>query len=192
VETRPEYLLLMFDQNDPDKIKENLMVPPLRFQEDLDELWEGLARNEIQVIATDQFGTHISQKKKNSRIDSWTPGGSSVEILLPLIHHYGVNQKRIEWVQMVRLLSSNPAKIFGLYPKKGSLEPGSDADLVVFDPEREFEIKASRLHSKTGFSPFEGHKIKGWPVMTFLRGELIAENGKFCGAIGSGEFVKSG
>ncbi len=190
VETRPIYLLITHDGKDMEKIKRNLMVPPLRKQEDLDELWEGIISGEIQTIASDQFGTSVEKKKKNMTIENWTPGGASVEIMLPLIHHYGVNKNRLNYVQMAKLLSTNPAKIFGLYPQKGSIMPGSDADLVVFDPDKEHEITIGRLHTKTGYTPFEGRKIKGWPVMTFLRGELIAHNGQFCGTIGSGEFVK--
>lgn len=189
-ETRPHYLVLYDDHFNKVDLKKNLIVPPIRSKENQIELWKGIKASEIQTIASDHYAKPIEEKLKNKTLKDPIMGLPGIETMLPLLHHYGVNRNIIDYKTLVTLLSTNPAKIFGLYPEKGSLKIGTDADIVIFDPNRKTEITHEILHSKTGFTGFEGITVRGWPVMTFLRGELIVRDGKFLGNVGYGKFVK--
>ncbi len=188
-ETAPHYLLLDSERLGEANAQKYTMIPPLRTKSDLKALWEGLVRGEIQTVATDHCSFTLKQKLSGDNYLSILPGIPGSETLLPLIHHFGVGQGLFDYPQLVRLLSTNPAKIFGLYPNKGSLEIGTDADLVVFDPDKEVVLNHSDLHSKAGYCPYEGFEIKGYPVMTFLRGQLIVKDGEFIGSKNQGRFV---
>ncbi len=107
-----------------------------------------------------------------------------------MVHEFGVRQGRITLNRMVELLSTNPAKYFGLYPRKGTIAVGSDADVVVFDPEKKVTISASTQHSKSDYNLFEGTEVTGSPELVLLRGQVIVENGELVGQPGSGQFVK--
>lgn len=172
-ETTPHYLLLNKDRLSGSNPELYLMTPPLREREDQEALWRGLEEGYIQLVATDHCAFHYKQKLLFSSPLFILPGIPGSETLLPLIYHFGVGEGRIDLPSLAHLLSTAPAKIFGLYPKKGSLLPGADADFVVFDPQEERSLAAENLHSKANYSPYEEFTVRGYPVMTYLRGECV-------------------
>ena len=119
------------------------------------------------------------------------PGGApGVETRLPLIYHFGVSQGRLSLNQFVAITSTAAARRFGLYPQKGAILPGADADLVLFDPQREVTITAEALHQNCDYTPYEGFHVKGWPRTVLSRGEVIVRDGEFIGVKGRGRFLK--
>ncbi len=189
-ETCPQYLILDEKMYEKDDGRYYIASPPLRNQNDIECLWEGIQDETIDVIATDHCPFIREQKDKGENIFFRTPNGlPGVETLLSIVYSEGVVKRGLKPSQIVKLLCYNPAKIFGLYPKKGILKEGSDADLVLFNPRKETEIKADKLHSNTDFSPYEGIKIKGVPELTISRGEVIYERGEFFGEKGRGKFL---
>ncbi|MEJ5202918.1 MAG: amidohydrolase family protein, partial [Anaerolineales bacterium] len=116
-------------------------------------------------------------------------GSPQIETLLPMTYHGGINGGKISLVRLVQVLSENPARIFGFYPRKGTIAAGADADLVVFDPRREFTIRAENQHSNVGYTLYEGVTVLGWPEMTFQRGHPVLQNGEVVAQPGSGEFL---
>jgi len=189
-ETCPQYLLL--NRNALEGADGHLYtcVPPLRDPIDNLTLWDGVEDGHISTIATDHCPFNSLQKAEHKDDFTKMPLGlAGVETLLPLIYNFGVKQGRISVSQMVQLLSTNPAMIFGMYPQKGILQPGSDGDVTIFDPRKEMIVTNSMLHSKVDYSPYEGMKIKGWPVRTILRGKTIVKDGKYTGKHSDGKFV---
>jgi dihydropyrimidinase len=119
------------------------------------------------------------------------PGGApGVETRLPLVHHFGVNEGRLSLNQFVDVTSTAAARLFGLYPQKGTITPGADADLVLFDPNHEVTVTADALHQNCDYTPYEGMQIKGWPRTVLSRGEAIVRNGQFVGSEGRGRYLK--
>ena len=112
-----------------------------------------------------------------------------METLLPLLYSEGVAKGRFSLGRLVKLVSSGPAKALGIYPRKGAIIIGSDADLVLIDPKREFTITTEKLHMRTDFNPYEGRRVVGYPVMTLSRGRVVFENEQFCGEEGWGRFI---
>ncbi|MFW6145503.1 MAG: dihydroorotase, partial [bacterium] len=161
--------------------------PPLREQEDIDFLWESLANGDIDTVGTDHCLLTRSQKK-----DIWSavPGFPGIAMLLPILLSEGVNKGRITLEKVAEVASCNAAKIFGLYPKKGTIRVGSDADLVVVDLDLEQTVTTALLQSASDFSIYEGWNMKGWPIMTMLRGEVIMKDGKVLNKEGYGEYLK--
>ncbi|MCK4257749.1 MAG: dihydropyrimidinase [Halanaerobiales bacterium] len=188
-ETTPHYLLLDVERLKECEAQKYIMTPPLRNKDDLKALWEGLVKEEILTVATDHCSFTLEQKLRDNNCLTILPGLPGSETLLPLIHHYGVSEGLFDYPQLARILSTNPAKIFGIYPEKGSLLIGTDADLVILDPAKEVTISHTNLHSHSGYCPYEGFKVKGYPVMTYLRGQLVVKDGEFIGK-GQGQFVK--
>ena len=119
-------------------------------------------------------------------------GLPGVETRIALLHHFGVRDGRISLNHLVELTSTNPAKLFGLYPRKGEIAPGSDGDVVVFDPDKDFTISVDTLATNCDFSPYEGWTVQGWPETVLLRGEVIVAEGKFVGRAGQGQFLRRG
>lgn len=191
-ETCPQYLVL--DQSALGKVDGHLLAscPPLRKRADRAYLWEALERKAIDVVATDHCS--FTRAAKNTwrgdfrRIPYGLPG---IETALPLVFTRGLG-KEISLRTLVDVLAANPAKIFGLYPRKGVIRVGSDADLVVVDPGREFKVTARALHMRSDYSPYEGMRLRGFPVATILRGEVIQQEGRFLGKAGGGMFLKRG
>jgi dihydropyrimidinase len=112
-----------------------------------------------------------------------------LETLLPLVATYGVAAGRLEWTDLVRLMAENPAQIYGLWPRKGALLPGSDADLVLYDPGVDGTINEGRLHTLAGYTPYEGLRVQGRVRTTIRRGEVLVHDGEFVGEKGSGQFL---
>lgn len=189
-ETTPHYLLLTEDLLKKEDAQKYFMTPPLRDKEDNKVLWEALRDKYILVIDTDHCSYTTGQKFLSNNCLDILAGIPGSETLLPLVYSYGVGRGYFDVKNMVNLLSTNPAKIFGLYPEKGSLEVGTDADLVIFDPKKEIIISNSQQHTAAGYTPFDGFKVKGYPITTILRGKIIVNDNRFYGERGGGKFLK--
>jgi dihydropyrimidinase len=195
-ETCPQYLLLdysYYEQPDFEGAK-YVMTPPLRDRENQELLWRGLRGNDLQVISTDHCPFCFKEQKELGRGDfSKIPnGGPGVEHRMSLIYHHGVAQGRINLNRFVELTSTAAARLFGLFPKKGTIAVGSDADLVVFDPNREQMISAKTHHMRVDYSAYEGWTVKGVTEVVLSRGTVIVENGEWKGKAGDGRFLKRG
>ncbi|MDP8247670.1 MAG: dihydropyrimidinase [Candidatus Tritonobacter lacicola] len=190
-ETGPQYLLL----EDSVFKKKNghcyATCPQIKKKGDCARLWKGLRAGEVSIIATDTCTFTTKQKAMwkgdFTKIPFGLPG---VETMVPLMYTYGVGKKRISLNRFVQLVSTNPAKLHGLYPEKGTIAVGSDADIVVFDPKKKVTLSHKKLQTNCDWSPFEGFRLQGYPHMTFSRGKLVAREGKFVGDVGHGRFVR--
>ena len=192
-ETCPQYLLLSIDDlRRPDfEGAKYVFTPPLREKWHQEKLWEGLRKNTLQVVSTDHCPFCFKEQKEMGR-DSFAKipnGGPGVENRLQLLFHHGVNQKRITLNRWVEIVSTTPAKMFGLYPRKGTIAVGSDADLVLWNPNTEHTISASTHHMRVDYSMFEGFKVKGNAETVLSRGEVVVEKGQWFGKAGRGTFV---
>ena len=198
-ETCPQYLLLdvdCYDQPGFDGAKYVLM-PPLREKWNQDELWGGLRTSALDVISTDHCPFCIRDQKEIGRDDfSQIPnGGPGVENRMSLIYHRGVNHGNISLNRFVELTSTSPAKIFGLFPKKGTIAVGSDADIVIFDPDREETISLHNAHThhmNVDYNAYEGTKVRGFTETVLSRGRVIIDKGNYLGKPGDGAFIKRG
>ena len=181
LETCPQYLLLdnrVYDLPDFEGSK-YVIAPPIRRQEDQDKLWNALKNNQIQTIATDHCSFTLAQKAAGREDFTKIPCGMpGVETRPVLFYTYGVLKHGLTLEQMCRLLSENPAKIYGLYPEKGVIAAGSDADIVVWDPEAVWMLSRENQISRADYSPFEGWQVKGRASKVYIRGQLVAEDGK--------------
>ncbi len=190
-ETCPQYLLLdesLYLREDGLKY---IMSPPLRTPENSDALWGAVKNGEIDAIATDHCPFFYEKDKQLGKHDfAKAPGGApGVEARLPLMFAQ-IAAGRLSIGQLVSLCCANPARLAGLYPQKGAIAPGSDADLVLIDPNIERPLAFDMLHENTDYTPYEGHMLSGWPVMTIARGEIVAQNGQWLGQKGRGKFLK--
>lgn len=160
--------------------------PPIRTAEDQQALWLALLDNTLQVVSSDH-----APKPKDPAGDFLEQGFGSpqVETVLPIAYDEGVNKGRLSLIRLVQVLSENPARIFGLYPRKGTIAVGADADLVVFNPARRFTITAENQHSNVGYTLYEGRTVLGWPEMSFQRGRPVLEEGEIVVAPGRGEYL---
>jgi dihydropyrimidinase len=189
-ETCPHYLVLDDSRYDQPDAARYVMTPPLRDRESQAQLWDRLSRGAIQTIGSDHCGFSLSQRAGVDDFREISPGIPGVETSLLLMHTFGVLPQRISRSDLVRLLCTNPAKIFGLWPQKGDLQPGSDADIVLFDPRPERVLSAAELHSRAGFSPYEGLTVTGKVHTTICRGRVIYHDGVMVGRPDFGRFVK--
>jgi dihydropyrimidinase len=166
--------------------------PPVRDKANWDVLWNAVRGDALSVISTDHCAFLWDGQKTLGKDDfSKIPnGGPGLEDRLKMIHHFGVNEGRITLNRMVELLATNPAKLFGLYPRKGTIAVGSDADLVIFDPSRRVTISASTHHSKSDYNLYEGTEVTGAPDVVLLRGNVLVENEELVASPGIGQFVK--
>ena len=192
-ETCPQYLVLDDSRyEDDDEGLKYIMSPPLRKKQDQEKLWEGLRDGTLSVVATDHCSFDLWGDKQKGKADfSQCPNGApGVETRVPLIFSKGVSEGRIDLKTFARVISTNPAKLFGMYPEKGVIAPGSDADLVFIDPEKEVTIMREALHENVDYTPYEGIKVKGWPVLTMIRGEVVVKDGHLRVRPGFGRFIK--
>jgi dihydropyrimidinase len=169
-----------------------VMSPPLRDARNQAVLWNGLRDGLVQTVATDHAPFDF-QKQKPMGKDDFTkiPNGiPSLEERINLLYTYGVKARKLDLHTMVNVASTQVAKLFGLFPKKGAIQPGADADLVVFDPEYRGTISAKTQHMNVDYSAFEGWKIEGRPAVVTVRGQVAARDGKFVGQLGRGQFLK--
>jgi dihydropyrimidinase len=194
-ETCPQYLFLSIEENMNKPGFEDakyVFTPPLREKWHQDKLWAGLRKNTLQVVSTDHCPFCYKEQKELGKGDftKIPNGGPGIEHRLQLLYSGGVGEKRISLNRWVELCSATPAKMFGLYPRKGTIAAGSDADVVIWDPEKEYTISAHTHHMCTDYSMFEGKKMKGNAETVFSRGEVIVKDNKFLGKAGRGKFVK--
>jgi len=168
------------------------MSPPLRDRAKQKDLWRGLAYNDLQAISTDHCPFCFNEGKQLGRSDfSKIPNGApGIETRMSLTYDGGVAAGRISVNRWVELTSTSPAKIFGLFPRKGTIAPGSDADIVVFDPNAETVLSAENLHMNVDYNPYEGRRVKGVTETVLSRGEVVVEGRRFTGTAGRGRFLR--
>ncbi|MCA9728690.1 MAG: dihydropyrimidinase, partial [Candidatus Eisenbacteria bacterium] len=193
-ETCPQYLFLSYDNYEEPGFEgaKYVMSPPLRAREKQAQLWRGLAMNDLQAISTDHCPFCMKEQKELGKDDfSKIPNGApGIETRMSLVYDGGVRTGKISLNRFVELTSTSPAKIFGLFPRKGTIAPGSDADLVIFDPNAKQKLSAKTLHMNVDYNPYEGREVVGVSQTVLSRGRVIVENGKFVGRVGGGSFVK--
>ncbi len=194
-ETCPQYLLLSIEDNMQDKGWDGakyVFTPPLRERRNQPKLWDGLRTDNLQVVSTDHCPFCFEDQKSLGK-DDFTKipnGGPGIENRLQLLHHHGVGQGNLSLNRFVEIVSTAPARIFGMYPKKGVIAPGSDADIVLWDPVVPHTISAATHHMRVDYSMFEGFKVKGNARDVYSRGELIVSKGEFIGKPGRGQYLR--
>ena len=194
-ETCPQYLLLSIEDQMPGKSFEEakyVFTPPLREKKNQPKLWDGLVHDHLQVVSTDHCPFCFADQKQLGKDDfSKIPnGGPGVENRMQLLFHHGVNAGKITLERFVEITSAAPARIFGMYPKKGIIAAEADADIVLWNPTAEHLISAATHSMRCDYSMFEGWKVKGNAQKVFSRGELVVDNGKYIAATGRGEYIR--
>src|SRR5581483_1457309 len=186
-ETCPQYLTLT-DETTQRLAAQAKIGPPLRDTRDNDAMWQGLREGILTTIGSD----HAPKAKKiDDNFFDAAYGAPQIETMLPMCYHEGVNGGRITLPLLIAALSETPAKTFGLYPRKGALQVGSDADLVIFDPTKTWTISNANQHSKAGFTLYEGRTVTGAVELTMQRGRILVENGALRAKRGSAQFLKT-
>ena len=196
VETCPQYLLLdesVYYNPDYSQAARYICAPPIREKANQEVLWRGLRRGEIQTISTDHCSFTLAQKDAGREDFTKIPGGlPGVETRGELIYSYGVAAKKLSLAQMCRVLSENPAKLYGLYPRKGVLAPGSDADIVIYDPGDSHVIRAEDCVANVDYNPYEGFVTAGGIREVWLRGRRTVESGKVLDTVPAGMYLARG
>ncbi len=193
-ETCPQYLYLSLENMDAPGFEgaKYVFTPPLREKWNQEKLWNGLKHDHLQVVSTDHCPFCFKEQKEMGR-DDFTKipnGGPGVEHRMSLIYSGGVAAGRFNANRFVELVSTAPAKLFGLYPRKGTIAVGSDADLVIFDPKRKHTISAKTHHMRVDYSMFEGIQVTGMADVVLSRGRVVVDGDKFLGKAGQGEFLR--
>jgi dihydropyrimidinase len=187
VETCPQYLALSW-RDFPKEYALGKCAPPLRDRDHSEKLWWGIEKGFVHCIGSD----HCAFIGKVDKTDIWMgrSGLPGLETLLPVMLSEGVNKGRISMEKLVEVCCYNPAKIFGLYPRKGSIAVGSDADLSIVDLKKRVKVTTEVLHSASDYTPFEGRELKGWPILTMVRGNVVMEDGEVIGKPGIGKYLQ--
>jgi dihydropyrimidinase len=193
-ETCPQYLYLSIENFDVPGFEgaKYVFTPPLREKWHQEKLWNGLKRDHLQVVSTDHCPFCFKEQKELGK-DDFTKipnGGPGIEHRMSLIFSGGVASRRFSANRFVELVSTTPAKLFGLYPRKGTIAVGSDADVVIFDANRKHTISAKTHHMRVDYSMFEGIQVTGMPDVVLSRGKVVMSDGKFLGRAGAGEFLR--
>ncbi len=192
-ETCPHYLTLTDEVYQRSDAAKYVMSPPIKRPNDRDALWDGLARGDVKVVGSDHICFTAEQRARGkdnfTKIPNGVPG---TEAILPLLYSEGVGKGRISLNRLVQVTSTNAAKIFGLFPNKGTIFVGGDADLVVLDPKKRVRLSKDVLHSQIDYSIYEDVTVEGFPVYTVSRGRVIYEEGQFTGQKGAGRFISRG
>lgn len=185
VETCPQYLVLddsVYYNEDFSRAARYVCAPPLRKPEDCRALWAGLRKGDIQTISTDHCAFTLAQKDAGRGDFTKIPGGlPGVEARGELVYSFGVTTRKISLATMCKVLSENPAKLYGMFPRKGVIAPGADADIVVYDPQADHILRAEDMVSHAGYTPYEGFVTHGSVSQVWLRGKLMVENGHVIG-----------
>jgi len=187
VETCPHYLTLSYENQHGYLAK---VMPPIRTKKDNDAVWNALSKNVIDTVGTDHVANQLKLKLGGENVWGALAGFPGIGTFIPILLSEGVNKNRISLEQLVKISSLNAAKIFGMYPKKGSLEKGSDADITMIDLKKENKVSSDLFGGFSDYIVYDGMKLKGWPVKTIVRGHLVAENFEVVGKLGHGQFVK--
>ena len=172
-------------------IRDSIYTPPPRPKDEQEHLWNALKSDVLSVLSTDHCPFKWPEQKgiNGEEFQVVPNGGPGIENRLHMLHHFGMREGRISLNRFVELTSTNVAKLFGLYPRKGTIAVGSDADIVLFDPERRHTISASTHHSKSDYNLYEGTEVTGTPEVVLLRGNVIVEGGELVAEPGIGQFV---
>jgi dihydropyrimidinase len=195
-ETCPQYLFLTAFDLDREGMTGAMFCcsPPPRDRASQETLWRGLADGTFQVFSSDHAPYRFDETGKlangpDAPFNQIANGVPGLEVRMPLLFSEGVLKGRIDIHRFVELTSTRPAKIYGMFPRKGSLSIGADADLVIWDADKEIVVESGRLHDNVGYSPYEGRRVKGWPVTVLSRGRVVVQDGELHVERGSGEFV---
>lgn len=195
-ETCPQYLFLSYDNYEEPGFEgaKYVMSPPLRPKEHQDKLWKGLKTNDLQVVSTDHCPFCMKEQKvlgkdNFAKIPNGAPG---VETRISLTFDGGVHGQRMTLNRFVEVNATAPAKLFGMFPKKGTIAVGSDADLVIFDADAVHTLSAETLHMQVDYNPYEGKTVRGKADLVMSRGEVVVEGGAFLGKPGRGKFIRRG
>ena len=186
VETCPHYLTLSYEKQSGYLAK---VMPPIRTENDRKAIWSALSENFIDTIGTDHVANQIKLKLSGDDIWSALAGFPGIGTSLPILLNDGINQNKITLQQLVQFTSTNAAQIFGMFPKKGSFEKNSDADITMLDLKKEQKVTSDLFGSFSDYIVYEGRNLKGWPVKTIVRGELVSENFEVVGKLGHGKLV---
>jgi len=190
-ETCTHYLTLNEDRYSREDGADFICSPPLRPEEDVEAMWDGVISGDISIISSDHCGFSRQQKREYGSEFTAVPNGlPGVEWRLPVIHTCGVVQERISVNRMVELLSTNPARMFGLYPRKGTLAAGSDGDVILFDPSATAEVGSLNQKTPAGWSPYADFTVRGLPTTVVSRGEIILQDGEVLAQKGRGRFLQ--
>jgi dihydropyrimidinase len=193
VETRPLYLYLTEELLQEADGAKYIGQPPLRRAGDVAALWAGMRFGTVDTLATDHAPWTLEQKlAAGGSLDELRPGVADLETVRPMLFSEGVFTGRLSLARFVELTATNPARLLGLYPRKGVVAPGSDADLVVWDPAESRVVDGSRGVSRAGYSPYDGTTVRGWPREVFSRGELVYSAGRVTAAAGRGRLLARG
>ncbi len=186
IETCPQYLTHTFDY---DSLK-GKVVPPIRSKNDVQSVWSALRNGVIDTVGTDHVANRLAMKMGDGDLWSALAGFPGIATMLPVLLHHGVNQDRIGIERVAELTSYNAARIFGMYPKKGAIQPGSDADFVIVDMDLEQKVTPELLQSYSDYTIYDEQRLKGWPILTMVRGKIVMQDGQFASdALGHGRFV---
>jgi dihydropyrimidinase len=193
-ETCPQYLMFTIEKYEEPNFEgaKFVMSPPLRPKGNPEALWNGLASGDLQAVGTDHCPFNFVGQKDMGRDDfSKIPNGiPAVETRVPLIYHFGVNQGLFSVNRFVELVSTGPARLFGLLPRKGSISVGADADIMLWDPKKKHKLTKENLHMNVDYSPYEDVTVEGYPTLVLQRGKVIVEDNKFIGEDGAGQFLR--
>ncbi|KPK80392.1 MAG: hypothetical protein AMS25_09120 [Gemmatimonas sp. SM23_52] len=193
VETRPIYLYYTEDRYERADGPLYVGQPPLRSAQDVEALWAGLQDGSVHTLGTDHVGWSKQKKMDPSlTIEDLRPGVPNLQEMFPMLYSEGVVKGRISQQRFVEIVAANPAKLFGLYPRKGTIAVGSDADLALWDPQETRKIELAEMRSRCGFSLFEGWEVTGWPRTTIRRGVVVYEDGEIKARPGTGQLLRCG
>ena len=196
IETCPHFLLLddsVYDQPLEEACK-FVVTPPMRKAEDREALWQGIISGDVSLVSSDHCAFPYDEKIKLGQTSFATipHGAPGVEARIPVVFSEGVSKGRISLEKFVEIVSANPAKIAGIYPQKGAIAIGSDADITIIDPEMEVTLSQKQMHSNCDFSPYDGVKVKGYPVSAISRGKFVIKDSTFVGERGHGKLMHRG
>jgi len=198
-ETCPQYLFLKAADADKPGLEgaKWCCSPPPRDAASQEAVWGGLKDGTFQVLSSDHAPYRFDEsgklpKGKDTTFKEMANGVPGLQVRLPLLFSEGVGKGRLTPQEFVALVSANHARMYGLYPRKGTIEPGADADLAIWDPEKQVTLTASMMKDNAGYTPYEGMNVKGWPATVLSRGRVVVENDALHAARGSGKFVARG
>ena len=187
VETCPHYLTLSYEKQEGYLAK---VMPPIRTLADISSVWQAIKANQVDTIGTDHVANQLGLKLGGDDVWSALAGFPGIGTILPILLSEGVNKDRITLDQLIRLTSMNAAKIFGMYPKKGTLERGSDADVTLIDLKKEKKVSSELFGGYSDYVVYDGWNLKGWPVKTIVRGKLVSDDFEVVGKIGYGKLAE--
>ena len=187
VETCPHYLTLSYEKQKGYLAK---VMPPIRKESDRAAVWNALSNNKIDTVGTDHVANQLKLKLDGENVWSALAGFPGIGTVIPILLHYGINQNKISLEQFVRFTSQNAAKIFQMYPQKGTIETNADADITIIDLKREKKVTSDLFGGFSDYIVYEGQILRGWPVKTIVRGEIVAENFEVIGKLGHGKLIK--